>query len=88
VGRSRGWTVARPPAGRPARRAKPRPDFVAALAALLGVLVFDTLPGLVIGIAVSMTLLLYRARACPVDHVVGSRSQMRIEATSMVPRKT
>jgi high affinity sulfate transporter 1 len=38
-----------------------RPDFVAALAALLGVLVFDTLPGLFIGIAVSLTLLLYRA---------------------------
>jgi anti-anti-sigma factor len=38
-----------------------RPDFVAALAALLGVLVFDTLPGLFIGIAVSLLLLLYRA---------------------------
>jgi sulfate permease, SulP family len=38
-----------------------RPDFVAAVAALLGVLVFDTLPGLFIGIAVSLLLLLYRA---------------------------
>lgn len=38
-----------------------RPDFIAAVAALLGVLIFDTLPGLIIGIAVSMTLLLYRA---------------------------
>jgi anti-anti-sigma factor len=38
-----------------------RPDFVAALAALLGVLVFDTLPGLVIGISMSLVLLLYRA---------------------------
>jgi high affinity sulfate transporter 1 len=38
-----------------------RPDFVAALAALLGVLVFDTLPGLFIGIVVSILLLLYRA---------------------------
>jgi sulfate permease, SulP family len=28
---------------------------------MLGMLIFDTLPGLVIGIAVSMTLLLYRA---------------------------
>ena len=37
-----------------------RPDFLAALAALLGVLIVDTLPGLVIGIAVSL-LLLYRA---------------------------
>jgi anti-anti-sigma factor len=38
-----------------------RPDFVAAGAALVGVLVFDTLPGLFIGIAVSLLLLLYRA---------------------------
>ena len=38
-----------------------RPDFLAAIAALLGVLVFDTLPGLFIGIAVSLLLLLYRA---------------------------
>ena len=38
-----------------------RPDFIAAVAAMLGVLVFDTLPGLVIGIVVSLLLLLYRA---------------------------
>jgi high affinity sulfate transporter 1 len=38
-----------------------RPDFVAAVAALAGVLVFDTLPGLFIGIAVSLALLVYRA---------------------------
>jgi sulfate permease, SulP family len=38
-----------------------RPDFIAAVAALLGVLLFDTLPGLVIGIIVSLFLLLYRA---------------------------
>jgi sulfate permease, SulP family len=38
-----------------------RADFIAALAAMLGVLVFDTLPGLFIGIASSMLLLLYRA---------------------------
>jgi sulfate permease, SulP family len=38
-----------------------RPDFIAAVAATLGVLVFDTLPGLVIGIIVSLLLLLYRA---------------------------
>jgi sulfate permease, SulP family len=37
-----------------------RADFIAALAALFGVLVFDTLPGLFIGIAVSLLLLLYR----------------------------
>jgi MFS superfamily sulfate permease-like transporter len=40
-----------------------RPDFVAAIAAMLGVLVFDTLPGLFIGIAVSLLLLIYRASA-------------------------
>jgi high affinity sulfate transporter 1 len=38
-----------------------RPDFLAALAALAGVLVFDTLPGLFIGVLVSLVLLLYRA---------------------------
>lgn len=38
-----------------------RADFIAAVAALLGVLVFDTLPGLFIGIGVSMLLLLFRA---------------------------
>ncbi|WP_432937000.1 SulP family inorganic anion transporter [Kribbella sp. CA-253562] len=38
-----------------------RIDFGAAIAALLGVLLFDTLPGLFIGIGVSMLLLLYRA---------------------------
>ena len=37
-----------------------RADFIAALAALLGVLIFDTLPGLFIGIADSLLLLLYR----------------------------
>jgi len=37
-----------------------RVDFLAAVAAMLGVLVFDTLPGLFLGIAVSMVLLLYR----------------------------
>jgi high affinity sulfate transporter 1 len=38
-----------------------RPDFIAAVAAMLGVLVFDTLPGLIIGIVVSVLLLLYRS---------------------------
>ncbi len=38
-----------------------RTDFIAALAALLGVLLFDILPGLFIGIGVSILLLLYRA---------------------------
>ncbi|GGJ77748.1 hypothetical protein GCM10010123_04750 [Pilimelia anulata] len=51
------WRVALGPGGGPAAR----PDFVAAAAALLGVLLFDTLPGLVIGMVVSILLLLYRA---------------------------
>jgi high affinity sulfate transporter 1 len=38
-----------------------RADFAAAIAAMLGVLVFDTLPGLFIGIGISFLLLLYRA---------------------------
>ncbi|WP_245709103.1 SulP family inorganic anion transporter [Rhodococcus tukisamuensis] len=38
-----------------------RADFAAAIAAMLGVLLFDTLPGLVIGIGMSMLLLLYRS---------------------------
>ena len=38
-----------------------RPDFIAAVAALLGVTVFDTLPGLFIGISLSLLLLIYRA---------------------------
>ncbi|GAA3947391.1 SulP family inorganic anion transporter [Gordonia caeni] len=37
-----------------------RIDFIAAMAAMFGVLVFDTLPGLLIGIAASLTVLLYR----------------------------
>jgi SulP family sulfate permease len=38
-----------------------RVDFFAALAALLGVLLFGTLPGLFIGVGVSVVLLVYRA---------------------------
>ncbi|MCB1285142.1 MAG: SulP family inorganic anion transporter [Microthrixaceae bacterium] len=38
-----------------------RVDLIAALAALFGVLLFDTLPGLFIGIVVSIVLLVYRA---------------------------
>ena len=46
------------PAPRPARCGR---TSCGAVAALLGVLVFDTLPGLFIGIAVSLLLLLYRS---------------------------
>ena len=38
-----------------------RVDLIAAVAALVGVLVFDTLPGLFIGIGVSVLLIVYRA---------------------------
>jgi sulfate permease, SulP family len=38
-----------------------RPDFLAAVAALLGVTVFGTLTGLFIGIGISLVLLVYRA---------------------------
>ncbi|MFI6866160.1 SulP family inorganic anion transporter [Nocardia sp. NPDC050406] len=38
-----------------------RADFTAAMAAMAGVLLFDTLPGLLIGIGISMVLLIYRA---------------------------
>lgn len=37
-----------------------RADFIAAVGALLGVLVFDVLPGLIIGVCLSLVLLLYR----------------------------
>jgi MFS superfamily sulfate permease-like transporter len=38
-----------------------RVDFYAAVTAMLGVLIFDTLPGLLIGVLVSVLLLVYRA---------------------------
>lgn len=38
-----------------------RADFIGALGAMLGVLAFDTLPGLIIGVVLSVLLLLYRA---------------------------
>jgi SulP family sulfate permease len=47
-----------------------RVDFIAALAALLGVLVFDILPGLFIGIGVSLLLLIYRSSRPRVTTVV------------------
>lgn len=55
-----------------------RPDFIAAVAAMLGVLIFDTLPGLVIGIVVSLLLLLYRAsrpHVAELGRVVGRPDQ-------------
>jgi sulfate permease, SulP family len=37
-----------------------RADFIAAIAAMAGVLIFDTLPGLIIGVLDSLALLIYR----------------------------
>src|SRR4030095_6543579 len=42
-----------------------RPDFIAAVAALVGVLVFGTLPGLFLGIAISLLLVIYPAPPPP-----------------------
>jgi SulP family sulfate permease len=55
-----------------------RPDFLAAMAAMLGVLIFDTLPGLFIGITSSLFLLLYRAsrpHVAELGHVPGTSDQ-------------
>nr|WP_210732255.1 SulP family inorganic anion transporter [Cellulomonas denverensis] len=54
------WALAGP-LGRRLYGTSPRYDAFAALAALAGVLLFDTLPGLLIGVALSMLLLLARA---------------------------
>ena len=59
-------------------RVAARPDFAAALATLLGVLVFDTLPGLFIGVVVSIVLLVYRAsrpHIAVLGRVPGTRGQ-------------
>ena len=59
-------------------RVAARPDFAAALATLLGVLVFDTLPGLFIGVVVSVVLLVYRAsrpHIAVLGRVPGTRGQ-------------
>ncbi len=55
-----------------------RADFIAAIAAMVGVLVFDTLPGLFIGIVVSLLLLLYRAsrpHIAELGHIPGRGGQ-------------
>ncbi|MFF0497677.1 SulP family inorganic anion transporter [Nocardia aobensis] len=49
-----------------------RADFAAAVAAMVGVLLFDTLPGLLIGIGISMLLLVYRTSRPHVVPVVRS----------------
>jgi len=52
-----------------------RADFIAAVAAMLGVLIFDTLPGLVIGIVVSLVLMVARTsrpHVAVLGRIVGS----------------
>jgi MFS superfamily sulfate permease-like transporter len=58
-----------------------RADFIAALAALLGVLLFDILPGLFIGIAVSLLLLIYRASRPRVSTLVRAPAAGSDDAT-------
>ena len=58
-----------------------RVDFASAVAAMLGVLVFDTLPGLVIGIAVSMLLLLYRTSRPNVARLVRGPGPVWVDAS-------
>jgi high affinity sulfate transporter 1 len=55
-----------------------RADFIAAMAAMLGVLIFDTLPGLLIGVVDSLLLLLYRVsrpRVAVLGRIPGSDGQ-------------
>ncbi|HTU84301.1 MAG TPA: SulP family inorganic anion transporter [Solirubrobacteraceae bacterium] len=59
-----------------------RPDFIGAIAALLGVTVFDTLPGLFIGIATSLIVLLYwssRPRVAELGRVPGTDQWADVE---------
>jgi SulP family sulfate permease len=55
-----------------------RVDFIASVVAMFGVLIFDTLPGLVLGIIVSILLLLYRSskpHVAELGQVVGAPGQ-------------
>jgi len=64
-----------------------RPDFIAAIAALLGVTVFDTLPGLFIGITVSLLLLIYRASR-PYIATLGQTPAWQLSRHRPPPRRT
>ena len=65
------------------------PDFIAAVGALLGVTIFDTLPGLFIGIASSLLLLIYRASRPRIARLVSSPAPAATTATwSVTPRTT
>ena len=56
-----------------------RADFIGAVAAMLGVLLFDTLPGLFIGIAVSILLLLYRACEPHIARLTGAQPSVWVD---------
>ena len=64
-----------------------RPDFIAAVAALLGVLVFGTLPGLFIGIAISLLLLIYRASPAHRRARQGPRHHRPVRRPGTPPRE-
>jgi high affinity sulfate transporter 1 len=64
-----------------------RADFIAAIAAMLGVLIFDTLPGLFIGITMSLVLMVYRSsrpHVAELGRVPGSDVFMDRERTTGV----
>ncbi len=63
-------------------RGAARADFVAALAALLGVLLFDTLPGLLIGVVASIVLLLQRASRPNVPRLCRDPAGSWVDATT------
>lgn len=56
-----------------------RADFLAAVGALLGVLVFDTLPGLVIGIGISLVLLIARTSRPNIAELVPAGSGVWVD---------
>ncbi|WP_062071888.1 SulP family inorganic anion transporter [Demequina sediminicola] len=59
-------------------RAAARVDFIGATAALIGVLLFDTLPGLLIGVVISLVLLIYRASRPYMAHLGALADQHQI----------
>ena len=62
-----------------------RADFIAAVAAMLGVMIFGTLAGLFIGVLISLLLLLYRASRPPVAELgraLGQVATFRIRSAS------
>ena len=65
-----------------------RPDFISAMAALVGVLVFDTLPGLFIGIGVSVLLAALPRIAAEYRRSWSGRSGRPIRGRQAEPRRS